>query len=111
MERNRLESAPIWQDLTPSIPAEHVPGLHADVCVVGAGIAGLTTAYLLRRAGHEVEVLDAFSPGAGETGRTTAHLTNVLDDRFVRLEKFFGVDGSRATSRSTAISSASTVIS
>jgi glycine/D-amino acid oxidase-like deaminating enzyme/nitrite reductase/ring-hydroxylating ferredoxin subunit len=102
MERNRLESAPIWQDLTPSIPAEHVPGLHADVCVVGAGIAGLTTAYLLRRAGHEVEVLDAFSPGAGETGRTTAHLTNVLDDRFVRLEKFFGVDGSRAAAASHA---------
>ena len=55
---------------------------HADVCVVGAGIAGLTTAYRLVRAGCSVIVLDDGSIGGGETGRTTAHLTDALDDRF-----------------------------
>ena len=41
-----------------------------DVCVVGAGIAGLTTAYLLGRAGRRVVVLDKGSIGGGETAQT-----------------------------------------
>ncbi|MFL6574726.1 MAG: FAD-dependent oxidoreductase, partial [Burkholderiales bacterium] len=32
--------------------------VHVDVCLVGAGIAGLTTAYLLARAGRTVCILD-----------------------------------------------------
>src|SRR5262245_17033882 len=54
--------------------------LTADVCVVGAGIAGLTTAYLLAKEGKKVVVLEAAAVGGGETGRTTAHLSNALDD-------------------------------
>ena len=52
----------------------------ADVCVVGAGIAGLTVAYTLARAGRRVIVLDDGPIGSGETGRTTAHLSNALAD-------------------------------
>ena len=55
--------------------------LDADVCVVGAGIAGLTVAYTLARAGKRVVVLDDGPVGGGETGRTTAHITAALDDR------------------------------
>ncbi len=44
--------------------------LVADVCIVGAGIAGLTTAYLLAREGRSVVVLDDGPIGGGETGRT-----------------------------------------
>jgi glycine/D-amino acid oxidase-like deaminating enzyme/nitrite reductase/ring-hydroxylating ferredoxin subunit len=102
MERSHLESAPIWREGAPLVAIHHVPALHTEVCVIGAGIAGLTTAYLLRQAGHDVEVIDAYSPGAGETGRTTAHLTAVLDDRFVQLERFFGADGARAAAASHA---------
>jgi glycine/D-amino acid oxidase-like deaminating enzyme/nitrite reductase/ring-hydroxylating ferredoxin subunit len=100
MERSRLESAPIWREAAPPLATHHVPVLQTDVCVIGAGIAGLTTAYLLRRAGRNVEVIEAYSPGAGETGRTTAHITAVLDDRFVQLERYFGTDGARAAARS-----------
>jgi len=45
----------------------------AHVCIVGAGIAGLTTAYLLGRAGKSVVVLDDGPIVSGETERTTAH--------------------------------------
>ena len=55
----------------------------ANVCIVGAGIAGLTTAYLLAREGKAVIVLDDGPIGGGMTARTTAHLTNALDDRFL----------------------------
>jgi glycine/D-amino acid oxidase-like deaminating enzyme/nitrite reductase/ring-hydroxylating ferredoxin subunit len=66
-----------------------------DVCVVGAGIAGLTTAYLMARQGKRVIVLDDGPIGGGETGRTTAHLTNALDDRFFHLEQLHGEEGAR----------------
>ncbi|HYJ79880.1 MAG TPA: FAD-dependent oxidoreductase [Longimicrobiaceae bacterium] len=67
----------------------------ADVCVVGAGIAGITTAYLLAKAGRSVVVLDDNAVGGGETGQTTAHLTSALDDYFHVLEKVHGGDGAR----------------
>jgi glycine/D-amino acid oxidase-like deaminating enzyme len=65
----------------------------ADVCVVGAGIAGPTTAYLLTREGMSVVVLDDGPVGGGEIGRTTAHLSNALDDRCYNLERLFGERG------------------
>lgn len=69
--------------------------LRANVCIVGAGIAGMTTAYLLGRAGRAVVVIDDGQIGGGETGRTTAHLSNALDDRYYEIEKQHGLDGSR----------------
>ncbi|HEX5580307.1 MAG TPA: FAD-dependent oxidoreductase [Gemmatimonadaceae bacterium] len=72
----------------------------ADVCVIGAGIAGLTTAYMLGRAGKRVIVLDDGPVGGGESGRTTAHLSNALDDRFVVLERVHGPEGARIAAES-----------
>ena len=72
----------------------------ADVCIVGAGIAGLTTAYLLAREGRSVVVLDDGPTGGGMTARTTAHLSNALDDRFYELERLFGEKGSRLAAES-----------
>lgn len=69
--------------------------LGTDVCVVGAGIAGLTTAYLLAVAGKRVIVLDDGAVGGGETGRTTAHITPVLDDRYFEIERLHGKKGAR----------------
>ena len=72
----------------------------ADVCVVGAGISGLTTAYLLARAGKRVVVLDDGPVGGGETGRTTAHITAALDDRYGNIESMHGEEGSRIAAES-----------
>jgi glycine/D-amino acid oxidase-like deaminating enzyme/nitrite reductase/ring-hydroxylating ferredoxin subunit len=46
-----------------------------DVCIIGAGIAGLTTAILLVEAGASVAVLDAGLIATGSTGHTTAKVT------------------------------------
>jgi glycine/D-amino acid oxidase-like deaminating enzyme/nitrite reductase/ring-hydroxylating ferredoxin subunit len=72
----------------------------ADVCVVGAGIAGMMTAYLLAAAGRRVIVLDDGPIGGGETGRTTAHLSDALDDRYTELERLHGADGARLAASS-----------
>src|SRR5690349_8139590 len=79
--------------------------IRTDVCIVGAGIVGMTTAYLLAKEGRSVVVLDDGAIGGGMTGRTTAHLTNAYDDRFVEMEKLHGADGARliAQSHTTAI--------
>ncbi|WP_035693984.1 FAD-dependent oxidoreductase [Azospirillum halopraeferens] len=77
----------------------------ADVAVVGAGIAGVTTAYLLQRSGKRVLLLDDGNPGDGETGRTTAHLSNAIDDRYTEIERVHGTGGARlaADSHTAAI--------
>ena len=65
----------IWEATTtrPAPPA--IPGnLDTDICVIGAGIAGVSAAYELLRAGREVVLIDDGVPGGGETGRTTAHM-------------------------------------
>lgn len=48
---------------------------HSEVVVVGAGIAGLTTACLLARSGRSVTVLESRQVGAGVTGNTTAKVS------------------------------------
>jgi D-amino-acid dehydrogenase len=45
------------------------------VCVLGAGIVGLATAYSLHRAGHEVTVVDRATPGSGASGGNGAQLS------------------------------------
>lgn len=72
----------------------------ADVCIVGAGISGLTTAYLLAREGRKVVVLDDGPIISGETERTTAHLSFALDDRYFELERLHGEQGARLAAES-----------
>src|SRR5436309_1922185 len=55
--------APLPRDLT------------TDVCVIGAGIAGLTTAYSLLKAGKKVIVIDDGPIGGGESGRPIAQVS------------------------------------
>lgn len=66
-----------------------------DICVVGAGIAGLTVAYELSRRGKSVLVLDDNPIGGGESGRTTGHLSDMLDEGFHLLEFLQGAEGAR----------------
>src|SRR5881628_3630266 len=89
-------TVPTWKQLvtTPQFPPPPA-GVKADVCVVGAGIAGLMTAYLLAKAGKSVVVLDEGPVGAGQTERTTAHLASAIDDRFFEIEKLHGKRGAK----------------
>jgi glycine/D-amino acid oxidase-like deaminating enzyme/nitrite reductase/ring-hydroxylating ferredoxin subunit len=106
MRDDSQKSTSIWMATaeTPSEPKLH-ENIRTDVCIVGAGIAGLTTAYLLASEGRSVVVLDDGAIGGGMTGRTTAHLTNAFDDRYVEMEKVHGEEGSRliAASHTAAI--------
>lgn len=92
-----LSTASFWEAETPLLqPRALVDDMSADVCVVGAGIAGLTAAYLLAKAGRRVVVIDDGPVGGGETRRTTAHLSCVLDAGLRRIERLHGLEGLRA---------------
>jgi glycine/D-amino acid oxidase-like deaminating enzyme len=80
--------------------------------VVGAGIAGLSTAYLLVSAGKSVVVLDDGPVADGQTRQTTAHLSNAVDDRYVEIERLHGTEGARlaAESHTTAIEKISDIV-
>jgi glycine/D-amino acid oxidase-like deaminating enzyme/nitrite reductase/ring-hydroxylating ferredoxin subunit len=100
MDRESGSSRSVWMGV---VLPECTPldgSTHADVCVIGAGIAGLTTAYCLARAGRKVIVLEAGSIGGGESGRTTAHLSNALDDRYCVLERMHGAEAARLAAQS-----------
>ena len=89
-------SVSVWESTRPQREYPPLAGdAAADVCVVGAGIAGMTVAYLLAKAGQRVIVLDDNAVGGGETGQTTAHLSSAMDDYFHVLEKVHGKDGAR----------------
>lgn len=61
-----------------------------DVCVIGGGITGLTTAFLLSRRGKKVVLLEADRIGAGTTGASSAHLDPLSDNYLQTLARKYG---------------------
>ena len=71
-----------------------------DILVIGGGIAGLTSAYCLAKQGRKVILVEDGFIGSGETGRTTAHISCVLDKHYYELEKMYDIDTARLVSNS-----------
>lgn len=100
MANNREATTSVWADVkTPAAPPIEKDA-QADVCIVGGGIAGLTTAYCLAKEGRGVVLLEADHFGSGETGRTTAHLSDAIDDRYLHIERIHGQTGSQLIAES-----------
>src|SRR6185437_4315447 len=106
-------SESVWTASMPVLPSRPLTqSLETDVCIVGAGIAGLSTAYCLSGEGKSVVVLDDGPIGGGMTERTTAHLSNVIDDGYVEIERLHGEPGARlaAESHAAAIDRIETIV-
>jgi glycine/D-amino acid oxidase-like deaminating enzyme/nitrite reductase/ring-hydroxylating ferredoxin subunit len=114
MKSDSGETTSVWMATAEEIESDgHLTeDTSADVVIVGAGIAGMTTAYLLAREGKRVVVLDDGAIGGSMTGRTTAHLVNALDDRYYELERLHGERGARlaAESHTAAIDRIETIV-
>jgi len=61
--------------------------IDTDVVIVGAGIAGISTALECVKKGLKTVLLEAREVVSGETGRTSGHLSNSLDERYYELIK------------------------
>jgi glycine/D-amino acid oxidase-like deaminating enzyme len=66
--------------------------LKVDVAIVGAGITGLTAAYLLAKSGKSIAVFEGDTVGSGATAYTTGFLTQVIDTDLADAEKIWGVE-------------------
>src|SRR6266480_2828326 len=86
-----MKSVTFWID---SAPIPNFPKLQSNinvgVLVVGAGVTGITTAYLLKKAGSTVALIDRERVASIDTGHTTAHLTYVTDVSLQQLVRNFG---------------------
>lgn len=95
--------ASLWMDTArpPRFPALDGDA-QADVCVAGAGIAGLSAAYTLAGAGHDVLVLDQAGLADSQTARSSGHLCSALDAGYADVERPLGPEGAHQAARSHA---------
>ncbi|MCI9359465.1 MAG: FAD-dependent oxidoreductase [Hungatella sp.] len=86
----------IWTQST-SIPSRNrLPGsLSTDVAVIGAGLAGVLTAYYLSQAGKQVVVLEADRIGSGQTEGTTAKITSQHGLIYQKIQTYMGNGSAR----------------
>ncbi|MFD1735064.1 FAD-dependent oxidoreductase [Bacillus salitolerans] len=78
---------PFWRDTTrlPIFPKLR-EDIIVDVAIVGGGISGITTAYLLSKEGLKVAIIEAGNLLNGTTGHTTAKITaqhDLIYDEFI----------------------------
>ncbi|MEU6254494.1 FAD-dependent oxidoreductase [Streptomyces sp. NPDC047043] len=90
-----IETAP-QGDPHPSLDRD----LTVDVAVIGAGIAGLSTAWELARTGRGVALLEAGRVAAGVTGHTTAKLTVLHTLVYERLRRIRGPEAAQLYAQS-----------
>lgn len=91
----------IWAD-TFKVPqfSKLTKDLKTEAVIIGAGITGLTTGCLLSLKGVKVVVVDDGNIGGGETARTTAHITNVIDDRYHHITWLHGEEAAKLAANS-----------
>ena len=69
--------------------------IKTDVLVIGAGIAGILTAYMLKQKGRDVVLIDAAEIASGNTKNTTAKITSQHDLIYSKLIAEFGEEKAR----------------
>ena len=64
--------------------------VHWDVIIVGAGMAGILTAYYLKKQGKSVLILEAAQIASGQTEKTTAKITSQHGLKYEKLIRKLG---------------------
>lgn len=81
----------LWIKTTPQTRYAPLHGdVDVDVCVIGAGITGLTAARLLGEQGRSVALLESRRICESTTGHTTAKITASHGLRYRHVERTFG---------------------
>ena len=87
----------VWMATGPEQPElpELDRNVEADVCVIGGGIVGITTALLLKEAGVRVALVEAHRLASGVTGYTTAKVSSQHGMIYSRLRAKHGPEAAR----------------
>lgn len=97
MGEEHMKKASLWLDFRrlPKFAAIE-RNITVDVVVIGGGITGITAAYLFKKSGLRVALLERERCGGVDTSYTSAHLTCVTDTRLHKLVNIFGKERARA---------------
>lgn len=85
IEKDRSKS--IWEEIEIPQYQSLNENLRTEICIIGGGMSGISTAYQLGKRGHKVILLESSRLASGQSGRTTAHLTYQLEDQLIDLVK------------------------
>jgi glycine/D-amino acid oxidase-like deaminating enzyme/nitrite reductase/ring-hydroxylating ferredoxin subunit len=100
MNKNINESVSIWRQECESQFSTLDKNIETQICIIGGGIAGLSIAYALLKKGKKVTVIESKQIGFNETGNTSAHLSNALDDRYFNIASMHGKNAARLAAES-----------
>ncbi|WP_124067811.1 FAD-dependent oxidoreductase [Clostridium sp. E02] len=94
----------IWTESVRIPKRNHLSGnKRTEVVVIGAGMAGILTAFYLQRHGVHVVVLEADRIGSGQSGFTTAKITSQHNLIYQKLEKTVGKETARLYGRANQL--------
>ncbi|SDN99987.1 FAD-dependent oxidoreductase [Alkalicoccus daliensis] len=89
------ESKSLWREKAPqSFPALK-EDIDTEVCVIGGGIVGVSTAFMLARRGIKAALIEADRMGAGTSGYTTAKISSQHGLKYSSLIDTFGEQEAR----------------
>ena len=99
---HQMSDSSLWLSRTSRVSFPTLSGdVTTDVVVIGGGITGVTAAIRLKAAGRRVVLMEQAHIGAGETGQTTAHLTEQLDRPYRALVNTVGPEAARLVAEGT----------
>ncbi|WP_110988313.1 FAD-dependent oxidoreductase [Acaryochloris thomasi] len=107
------KTTPFWIDSTTESNFQPLTqNLTVDVAVIGGGIAGVTAAFLLKRAGKTVALIEAEQIASKASGRTTAKVTSLHQLIYASLVKKIGEEKARlyAGSNQAALEQIATLV-
>ncbi|MDP2638192.1 MAG: FAD-binding oxidoreductase [Candidatus Levybacteria bacterium] len=94
----KTQNISTWQsdlNLKQMFPQLKIP-LDVDVLIIGGGITGITSSYLLSKSGQRVALIEKEIIGKqSATGLTTAFITQVVDTDLLTLKNIFGIKTAR----------------
>ena len=96
-ERLQAQAISLWVATAPSTGyAPLDTNIDVDTAVIGGGVAGLTAALALSRAGQSVAVIEAAHVGTGVTGHTTGKVTSLHRLVYTEITGRHGPDAARS---------------
>jgi glycine/D-amino acid oxidase-like deaminating enzyme/nitrite reductase/ring-hydroxylating ferredoxin subunit len=95
----------LWQETDTYLPSnsESLKDTRYDVIIVGGGMTGVLTGFLLQQQGKKCLLLEAGNLAFGTTGGTTAHLNTLLDTPYSTIDNNFSKDASHTVANAASL--------